>query len=110
MEELNYRELIKKLIEKHQKGWGENESIETRMIFDEKRDSYLLMNIGWEDEHRVLECPIHIHLKKGKIYVERDFTEDGIAQDLVLLGVPKEDIVLAFRSPFVRQFSEFSVA
>lgn len=36
MEELNYRELIKKLIEKHQRDWGEDETVETRIIFDEK--------------------------------------------------------------------------
>ncbi len=33
----------------------------------------------------------------------------GCAQQLLDLGVPKSDIVLAFRSPYMRQFSEFSV-
>ena len=50
-------------------------------------------------------CPIHIDIKDGKIWIERDFTEVGVANELVELGVPKTDIVLAFRSPFVRQFT-----
>ncbi|NEO58245.1 MAG: XisI protein [Okeania sp. SIO3B5] len=53
-------------------------------------------------------------VKDGKIWIQQDFTEQGIAQQLLDLGVPKSDIVLAFRSPFrspfVRQFSDFSVS
>jgi hypothetical protein len=36
-------------------------------------------------------------------------TEDDIAADLVVAGVPKEDIVLGFQSPFMRQFTEYAV-
>ena len=43
-----------------------------------------------------------------KIWIQKDFTEEGIANQLVELGVPKSDIVLAFRSPYVRQFTGFA--
>ncbi|WP_264197053.1 element excision factor XisI family protein [Microseira wollei] len=39
----------------------------------------------------------------------RDGTQSGIAQQLVDAGVPKSDIVLGYRSPFVRQFTGFAV-
>jgi XisI protein len=45
----------------------------------------------------------------GKIWIQRDFTEAGIAQQLVDRGVPKPDIILSFRSPFVRKFSDFGL-
>jgi XisI protein len=32
-----------------------------------------------------------------------------VANRLVEMGVPKQDIVLAFQSPFMRQLSEFAV-
>ena len=51
---------------------------------------------------------IHISIKDGKIWIERDFTEEGIPHQLVELGVPKSDIVLGFRSPYVRQFTGFA--
>jgi hypothetical protein len=35
--------------------------------------------------------------------------EVGIANELVERGVPKKGIVLAFHSPFKRQFTEFAV-
>ena len=51
-----------------------------------------------------------LNIKEQKIWIQRDFTEAGIAQQLVERGVPKADVVLSFRSPFVRQFSEFAIA
>lgn len=33
-----------------------------------------------------------------------------LAQELVSLGVPKEDIVLGFYSPFMRQFTDYAVS
>jgi hypothetical protein len=47
--------------------------------------------------------------KDGKIWIQHDGTEIGIANQLVELGIPKSDIVLAFHSPFKRQFTEFAV-
>ncbi|MBV7334508.1 XisI protein [Chloroflexi bacterium TSY] len=46
----------------------------------------------------------------GKIWIEIDWTEEGIATELVAAGVPKEDIVLAFHHPSMRQYTEFAVA
>lgn len=37
-------------------------------------------------------------------------TEIEIASKLVDLGIPKEDIVLAFHEPFVRQYTGFAVS
>jgi hypothetical protein len=52
---------------------------------------------------------LHLDIKDGKIWIQHDGTEIGIANQLVALGVPKSDIVLAFHSPFKRQFTEFAV-
>ncbi len=49
-------------------------------------------------------------LKDGKIWIEEDRTEDGIATDLLQAGVSCEDIVLAFHPPRLRQFTEFATA
>lgn len=45
----------------------------------------------------------------GKIWVQYDGTEEGVATELVDAGVPKVDIVLGFRHPSVRQYTEFAV-
>jgi hypothetical protein len=67
-----------------------------------------LIHVGWENEERVYGCVVHVDIKNGKIWVQRDLTEEGIANQLVELGVPKTDIVLGFRTPYVRQFTGFA--
>lgn len=109
MERLNYRELVKQLLTQYLSYQNNEDSIEMEAVFDEKSDRYLLLHVGWRDEERIHGCPIHIDIKDEKIWIQRDFTEAGLAQELVELGVPKTDIVLAFRSPFVRQFTGFAI-
>ncbi len=46
---------------------------------------------------------------KFKIWVQQNMTEMRIAQKLVDLGVPKQDIVLGFQPPEIRQYTESSV-
>jgi hypothetical protein len=50
----------------------------------------------------------YLDIKDGKIWIQRDLTEEGIANELVELGVAKSDIVLAFRAPHIRQFTDFA--
>ncbi|WP_377479969.1 MAG: XisI protein [Microcoleus anatoxicus] len=109
MERLNYRDLVKQLLTQYLSYQSSEDSIEMEAVFDEERGRYLLLHVGWRDEERIHGCPIHIDIKDDKIWVQRDFTEAGLAEELVELGVPKNDIVLAFRSPFVRQFTGFAV-
>ena len=63
---------------------------------------------GWEDQSWVHSCIIHIDIKCGKVWLQWNGTEDDIAVDLVNAGVLKEDIVLGFQSPFMRQFTEYA--
>ncbi|KOR34048.1 MULTISPECIES: XisI protein [Planktothricoides] len=110
MEKLNYRDLVQKVISQHASDRSEKDVETTEIVFDTERDRYLLLYVGWHDEERMYGCPIHIDIKDGKIWIQRDFTEEGLANQLMELGVPKTDIVLGFRSPYVRQFTEFAVA
>jgi len=52
---------------------------------------------------------LHLDLKDGKIWIQHNGTEIDIANELVSLGVSKEDIVLAFQEPLIRQYTGFAV-
>ena len=47
-------------------------------------------------------CLIHVDIIDGKIWIQRDGTERGVAQDLIDAGVPRDQIVLAFRAAEAR--------
>src|SRR4051812_22689177 len=49
-------------------------------------------------------------IKGDKLWIQRDGTEHGVARELLEAGVPKNHIVLAFRSPELRRSTDFAVA
>jgi hypothetical protein len=84
--------------------------IRAEVVFDRTRDRYLWMDVGWDKDRRVHGCLVHIDLIDGKIWIQRDGTEEGIAADLERAGIPKEDIVLGFRPPELRPYTGYAVA
>jgi hypothetical protein len=105
----NYRQIIQKILTEYSQlpyAYGE---LERQLIIDQTANHYLLLTLGWENNQRVHGCLVHIDIINDKIWIQRDFTEEGVASELVELGVPKTDIVLGFKSPFVREFTGFAV-
>jgi hypothetical protein len=45
----------------------------------------------------------------GKIWVQRDDTEDGVTYELEAAGIPKDKIVLGFHPQNVRQYTGYAV-
>jgi len=82
---------------------------EIQTIFDTERDHYQLLYVGWRGNKRDFGCILHLDIKDGKIWIQHDGTEIGIANQLFEMGVPKKDIVLAFHEPYVRQFTGFGM-
>ncbi len=106
----NYRQLIRKILTDYAQvpyAYGE---VQIEPVFDRENDRYLLMIVGRENDRRVHGCLVHIDILNGKLWIQRDGTERGIANELVNAGVPKEQIVLGFRSPEIRKHTEFAVA
>ncbi|MCI0489435.1 MAG: XisI protein [Blastocatellia bacterium] len=84
--------------------------VETFLVINEEQGDYIWMNVGWQNEERVCGMTVYVRIRNGKFWIEEDWTEDGIATDLVREGVPKEDIVLAFHDPETRKDTDFAAA
>lgn len=80
------------------------------MVFDDVNGRYLVLDIGWNGDKYLHTTPIHLDLVDNKIWIQYDDTEEGVATDLMEAGVSKEDIILGFRHPKVRQYTGFAVS
>jgi hypothetical protein len=85
-------------------------TVEPTLIMDEERGHYMWLKLGWENGKRVRYISVYVRIRHDKFWIEEDWTEDGIATDLVREGVPKEDIVLAFYDPETRKHTDFAAA
>ncbi len=103
-----YRQYIQAIIKRHSHPLAYGE-VDVQHIFDRDHDHYQLVYAGWIQKERQYGCLIHADIKDGKIWIQYDGTEVGVANELVELGVPKTDIVLAYHSPSMRQYNGFAV-
>lgn len=110
-----YRNLVQQLLfeeverEKHATNDDQEDNIAAYLIVDEEHDQYMAVRHGWAGKRRIHSPIVYIRFQNGKVWIEEDWTEDGFANKLVAKGVPKNDIVLGFRHPSVRAFTEFAV-
>lgn len=108
------RDLIERILSNYANiPYADDPLLHTQTIFDRVNDHYVLMNVGWEErdgiKHRLHYPLIHIDYLDGKFWIQHDGTDYGIAQELVNAGIEKSRIVLAFRTPELRQLSEYAV-
>ncbi len=104
-----YRQIIENVLNEYAPIRYAHGDIHNEAVFDRQNDRYLIVSVGWDDR-RVHGCLIHVDLIDGKIWIQRDGTEDGIAGDLEEAGIPKDRIVLGFKRPEIRKYTEYAVA
>jgi vancomycin permeability regulator SanA len=105
-----YRQKIQQLLQNYAKfSVSDSEDVEAETVFDTERNYYQVVHVGWQNQRRIYGCPMHLDIKNGKVWIQHNATEFEIDKQLVEMGIPKEDIVLGFHPPFMRQFTDYSV-
>lgn len=104
----NYRRIIRRIVRDYAQYRPSNGQIEPIPVCDPKNDNYLLLQTGWDNIRRIHETILHLRLRNGKILIEEDGLEHGIAQDLLDAGVSPRDIVYALEKEKVNAIRKAS--
>ena len=91
-----YQEIVKNVISNYAKLRPSHGNIRLDVLFDETRDRYALMQVGWDRGQRIRGNLIYIVIENNKIAIEYDGLECGISQDLIQQGIPEHDIIFNF--------------
>ncbi len=105
-----YREALMRVLRAWEQRPGPESSLRFEAVFDRERDRYLLVVVGWDGRHHVHATLAHVDVVDGKLWIQHDQTESGVAPDLVDAGVPRDRIVLAFKSPARRALTGYAVS
>ncbi len=105
-----YREIIEKVLKDYADFLGNDEDVQVELVFDIERNRYLLVEAGWQNGYRIYGTLLHIDIQGNKLWIQHDGTEEGIAVELVAAGIPKEQVVLGFRTLEQRKHTEFAVS
>jgi hypothetical protein len=57
------------------------------------------MRVGWKGLKRVYYTVLHFDIKDSKIWLQQNTTDIDVGQELLEMGIPKEDIVLGLHPP-----------
>lgn len=106
----HYRNCIQNLLENHSHQFPQKENIETALCFDIIRDRYQLMRIGWQDLKRVYHTVLHFDIKGGKIWLQQNTTDIDVGEELIDMGIPKQDIILAIYPPYKWAYTGYGMA
>jgi len=103
-----FRHIVRNLIEEYGSYKPSVGDIAVEVVVDDEKGHYELMHSGWAGKQRVHGSVIHIDLVGDKVWIQYDGTSDAIADILVERGIPKDRIVLAFKPPDIRAFTDFA--
>nr|VFK66778.1 MAG: XisI protein [Candidatus Kentron sp. UNK]VFK72256.1 MAG: XisI protein [Candidatus Kentron sp. UNK] len=106
----DYRELIREIFDELTETPYAYGNIQFETVFDRDSDRYLLMIVGRDDDRYVHGCLVHVDIVDGKLWIQRDGTEQGFANILIEAGVDKARIVPGFRSPSIREHMGLAAA
>jgi hypothetical protein len=100
-----YRRCVQQLILAYRASTPINSKVEVQTIFDTERDHYQLVNLGWDGHRCIYNCVIHLDIKDGKIWIQRNQTDCLLTGDLLKIDVRRKDVVLGLQSPTLREYS-----
>jgi hypothetical protein len=105
-----YKQIIREVLMPYTKITYANVPARNMAVFDDEHGQYLIMSEGWDGARHLHGCLIHVEIMNDRLWVQRDGTEDGVTDELVEAGIPKQDIVLGFQEPFVRKYTGYAIA
>jgi XisI protein len=106
----HYRQCVQRILTNHSNYQSQSEEVESELIFDEGRDRYQLMRVGWNGLKRVYHSVMHFDIKAGQVWIQQNMTDVDVAEELVEMGVLKEDIVLGLHPAYKRPYTGYGVA
>ncbi|MDJ1175963.1 XisI protein [Roseofilum capinflatum] len=105
----HYRDCIQKLLTEHSHYSQDTAEVESLLCFDVERDRYQLMRVGWKHLKRIYYTVLHFDIRDGQIWLQQNATDSDVGEELVAMGVPREDIVLGLQPPYKRPYTGYGV-
>lgn len=93
---LDYPHIVERILTAYTKIQYANGDITNEAVFDRANARFLVVSVGWQGMRRVQHCLLHLDIIGDKVWIQRDGTEEGIADELENAGIPRRNIVLAF--------------
>jgi gluconate kinase len=105
-----YRSVLHKILDDYVQLIHLDSDVRVYVLVSQDQNHFMLMHEGWQRQKRLYGAIVHAEIRDDKIWIHYDGTEDGITDELLASGMTKDQIVLAFHPPDVRQHTGYAIA
>ncbi|QIR35519.1 XisI protein [Tolypothrix sp. PCC 7910] len=105
-----YSQIIQAILTKYGNYKPKREENKNSLIFDTFNHHYQLIRVGWNNLNRVYHSVMRFDIKNCKIWIQQNMTDVDLAQEILEMGVSKEDIMLGLQPPYKRPYTGYGVA
>ena len=107
-----YQKILLNYMEEYTSMYRENPNpkMETQVLADREHNHFQVQRVGWQGSKYYHYCLFHFDIKDGKVWIQKNNTEELIGDELIKRGIPKEDIILGFQPEELRIHTGFGIA
>lgn len=105
-----FQKIIQETLTEYATGTTLGGEIESQTVFDLQNNRFLLIDLGWDGSRRIYNCLIHVEIRAGKIWIQRNQTDCSLTEALLSRGVERGEIVLGLQPPELREYAGLGVA
>ncbi len=102
-----YRQVLRQVLGEYAE-WSGGGGMTAEVVEDPARDHFELIRFGWDKHRYVHGAILHADVIGERIWIRYDGTNRPLAEELTAAGVPKEDIVLGYKSPALRTLAGYA--
>jgi XisI protein len=107
MEKLeHYQKILTKFVEDFaEKPFSIQKNLENQALVDTKNNHYQVVTLGWDKKSFVYSPILHFDIKNDKIWIQQNWTDILLDNELIKMGVDRNDIVLGFLPVYAREYA-----
>jgi XisI protein len=105
----NYQQAIQQILTEYASYMPVNEGLTLETIFDETRDHFQLVVLGWNGHEHIYKPLLHLDIINGKIWVQLNETQFTLTEDFDRFEIPHHDIVNGLIPTRRRAFTGYAV-
>lgn len=104
MEKLTqYQSILSEFVEEFARApFSVQHQLENQAITDTIHNHFQVITLGWDKGKFVFDIVLHFDIKDGKIWIQQNWTDLLLDQELIKRGVDKTDIIIGFLPEYAR--------
>ena len=92
-----YQKILLSFLEDYSKiTYANAPNLEQQILVDTKRNHFQLVSIGWQKSKFIYDVVFHFDIKNGQVWIQQNWTDVKLRQELVERGVENKDIFVGF--------------